>query len=136
MDRWLGRLSELFYACLRLVAGGLFACHGAQKLFGVLGGHPVTGNALLTVAGMIELAGGALIGLGLFASWAAFLASGEMAYAYFTVHAPRGLFPIANGGELAAVYCFVFLYVAAHGSGRISLDALFGAGRRGSSRGR
>ncbi len=136
MDRWLGRLSELFYAVMRLVVGGLFACHGVQKLFGLLGGHAVTGNALLTVAGMIELVGGALIALGLFASWAAFVSSGEMAYAYWAVHAPRGLWPVANGGELAALYCLVFLYLAAHGSGRISLDALFGTGGRASGRSR
>lgn len=136
MDRWLGRLSELFYACMRLVIGALFALHGVQKLFGLLGGHAVTGNALLTVAGMIELVGGGLIALGLFASWAAFVSSGEMAYAYWTVHAPRGLWPVANGGELAVLYCLVFLYMASRGSGRISLDALFGTGVRGSSRGR
>ncbi len=136
MDRWLGRLSELFYAGMRLVTGALFACHGVQKLFGLLGGHAVTGNALLTVAGMIELVGGGLIALGLFAGWAAFVSSGEMAYAYWVVHAPRGLWPVANGGELAALYCLVFLYVASRGSGRISLDALFGTGGRSSSRGR
>ncbi len=130
MERWLGRLSEFVYAALRLVAGGLFACHGAQKLFGVLGGHQMTGNPMMTAAGIIELIGGALIALGLAAGWAAFIASGEMAYAYFTMHAPRGLWPIANGGELAALYCFIFLYVATRGSGPISLDGLLGRGSR------
>jgi putative oxidoreductase len=134
MDRWLGGLSELFYALVRFVAGALFACHGAQKLLGVLGGHRVTGNALMTAAGAVELVGGLLIAFGLFASWAAFLASGEMAYAYFTVHAPKGPWPIQNGGELAVLYCFLFLYVAARGSGRIALEAALGAASRGSRR--
>lgn len=133
MDRWLGGLSELFYALVRFVAGALFACHGAQKLLGVLGGHKASG-ALFTAAGAIELVGGLLIALGLFASWAAFLASGEMAYAYFTVHAPKGPWPIQNGGELAVLYCFLFLYVAARGSGRIALESALGAGGRGSRR--
>jgi putative oxidoreductase len=130
MERWLGKLSELVYAALRLVAGGLFACHGAQKLFGVLGGHPMTGNPMMVTAGIIELIGGVLIAVGLAAGWAAFIASGEMAYAYFTVHAPRGLWPIANGGELAVLYCFIFLFVATRGSGPISLDGLLGRGSR------
>ena len=133
MDRWLGGLSELFYAVLRVVAGVLFACHGAQKLLGVLGGHRAT-TPLTTAAGVIELVGGALIALGLAASWAAFVASGEMAYAYFTVHAPKGPWPIQNGGELAVLYCFLFLYVAARGSGRISLDGARGTAGRGPRR--
>lgn len=134
MDRWLGGLSELFYALLRFVAGALFACHGAQKLLGVLGGHKISGNPLLTAGGAIELVGGLAIALGLFASWAAFLAAGEMAYAYFTVHAPKGPWPIQNGGELAVLYCFLFLYVAAHGSGRIALDSALGTAGRGARR--
>jgi putative oxidoreductase len=134
MDRWLGRLSELFYATLRLFAGAMFACHGAQKLFGALGGHKVAGNTLMTTAGVIELVAGVLVALGLAASWAAFVAAGEMAYAYFTVHGPHGFWPIQNGGELAVLYCFVFLYVAAHGSGKIAVHASFGAGRRGAGR--
>jgi len=134
MDRWLGGLSELFYALVRFVAGALFACHGAQKLLGVLGGHRVTGNALMTAAGAIELVCGLLIALGLFASWAAFLASGEMAYAYFTVHFSKGPWPIENGGELAVLYCFLFLYVAARGSGPIALDRALGTAGRSSQR--
>jgi putative oxidoreductase len=134
MDRWLGGLSEAFYALLRFVAGALFACHGAQKLLGVLGGHRIAGNALMTAAGVIELVCGLLIALGLFASWAAFLASGEMAYAYFTVHAAKGPWPIENGGELAVLYCFLFLFVAARGSGRIALDSALGTAGRSSRR--
>ncbi len=132
MERWLGGLSELFYALLRFVAGVLFACHGAQKLFGVLGGHKVLGNHLLTAAGVIELVGGVMIALGLFAGWAAFVTAGEMAVAYFMVHAHRGPWPIQNGGEMAVLYCFVFLLVASRGSGPYGLDRGAASPRRAS----
>ncbi len=133
MERWLGRLDELFYAMLRLIAGAAFACHGAQKLFGALGGHKTTGSGLLLAGSIIELVGGLMIAVGLLAGWAAFVAAGEMAYAYFTVHAPKSPWPIVNGGELAVLYCFIFLYVAARGSGPISLERAVG-GRGGKSR--
>jgi putative oxidoreductase len=123
MDRWLGRHAERIYTLLRIVAGILFACHGAQKLFGALGGTAMTSNPMMLVAGIIEFGGGLLIAIGLFASWAAFLASGQMAVAYFQVHAPGGFWPIINKGELAVVYCFLFLYIAARGSGPYSVDA-------------
>jgi putative oxidoreductase len=122
MQRWLGRYAEILYAVLRLVAGLLFACHGAQKILGAFGGKPVSGAQVLT-AGSIELVGGLLIAVGLLTSYAAFLASGLMAFAYFMVHAPGGFWPIVNKGELAVLYCFLFLYMAAHGSGRYSIDA-------------
>jgi putative oxidoreductase len=115
---------EASYALMRLVAGGLFACHGAQKLFGLLGGKAVTGTPKMLAAGIIELGGGALIALGLFTAVAAFIASGEMAVAYFTVHAKAGFWPIMNGGELAVLYCFVFLFIVWQGSGPLSLDRL------------
>ncbi len=86
---------------LRIVAGLAFAQHGAQKLFGVLGGTAVELTSQRGLAGMIEFVGGILIALGLFTSPVAFLASGEMAWAYFQSHAPRGFWPIQNGGELA-----------------------------------
>lgn len=130
MERWLGRFADLFYAALRIVAGVLFACHGAQKLFGVLGGRQMTGNPQMLAAGIIELAGGVLIAFGLIAGWAAFVACGEMAVAYFKAHAPGGFWPIQNGGELAVLYCFLFLFIAARGSGSISLDAMLRRGRR------
>jgi putative oxidoreductase len=130
MERWLGRLSELFYAALRFVAGAMFACHGAQKLFGVLGGQKMTGSPLMLTASIIELVGGILIALGLIAGLAAFVSSGEMAFAYFMAHASRGPWPIQNGGELAVLYCFVFLFIASRGSGPISLDAAVGRGPR------
>jgi putative oxidoreductase len=75
---------------------------------------------------VIEFVGGILVALGLWAAWAAFVASGEMAVAYFTVHARGGFWPIVNRGELAVLYCFVFLYIASRGSGTASVDALMG----------
>lgn len=129
MDTVLGRYSELIYAVMRLVTGLLFACHGAQKLFGVLGGFMGTPGAtaplasLMGLGGVLELAGGLMIALGLFAGPAAFVCSGMMAVAYFMAHASRSFWPIVNQGELAVVYCFLFLYIASRGSGRFSLDA-------------
>lgn len=116
--------SEPAYASMRIVAGFVFACHGAQKYFGVLGGSVQIHTTKGLIAGTIELVGGTLIALGLFTSIAAFIASGEMAVAYFWVHAKRGFWPILNKGELAVVLCFVFLYIAATGAGRYSLDQL------------
>ena len=130
MERWLGRYAALTYALMRFVVGALFACHGAQKLFGALGGKAMTSDPMMLAAGIIEFGGGLLIALGLFASWAALLASGEMAVAYFKVHAPGGFWPIVNKGELAVLYCFVFLYIASHGSGAYSVDHLARGGRR------
>lgn len=124
MDRWLGRHAERIYALLRIVAGLLYACHGAQKLFGALGGTAMTSNPMMLAAGIIEFGGGLLIAIGLFASWAAFIASGQMAVAYFMVHAKGGFWPIINKGELAVVYCFLFLYIAARGSGPYSVDGM------------
>jgi len=121
----LGRYSDRVYPVTRMVVGFLYACHGAQKLFGVLGGHQELHDPEGLLAGCIEFFGGSLIALGLVAGWAAFVASGEMAVAYFKAHAPHGFWPILNGGERAVFYCFFFLYVAAQGSGRFSLDSLF-----------
>jgi putative oxidoreductase len=109
----------------RIVVSLLFVCHGAKSLFGVLGGHAVHVAVWPTWwAAMIELIGGALVFLGLFTLPAALLCSGTMAYAYFTVHAPKGLFPIENGGEAAAMFCWAFLLIAVVGAGPWSLDAL------------
>ena len=125
MERWLGRYAETIYAVLRFVVGAMFACHGAQKVLGWLGGEAVPpGPTLPFAAGIIELAAGVLIAIGLFASSAAFIASGEMAFAYFTAHAKDSFWPIVNHGELAALYCFLFLYVAATGSGTWSLKGM------------
>jgi putative oxidoreductase len=111
------------YTLFRLVAGLMFVCHGAQKLFGLFGIPRMTAP-MMVAAGVIELVGGILIAAGLFASFAAFLASGEMAVAYFMAHAPHAFLPIVNHGELAVLYCFAFLFIAASGSGAWSLDAL------------
>jgi len=102
---------------MRIVVGLLFACHGAQKLFGVLGGQQAELASKFGVAGIIELVGGVMIAIGFLTGTAAFIASGEMAYAYFTAHMPKGGAPIQNGGELAVLYCFVFLYIASRGVG-------------------
>ena len=115
--RILAKYEPFLYAVLRIVAGLLFACHGAQKLLGWFGGQQVTAP-LMIAAGAIELVGGLLIALGLFTGIAAFLASGEMAVAYFTAHAPNGPVPLQNHGELAVLYCFLFLYMATRGGGR------------------
>jgi putative oxidoreductase len=124
MQRFLGRYSPYLYALLRVVAGFLFSLHGVQKLFGALGGKPVELMSQMGLAGVIELVGGVLIAVGLFTSPVAFIASGEMAVAYFQAHLPRSIWPIVNGGELAALYCFLFLYFAAMGSGKWSVDSL------------
>lgn len=129
MEKWLGKYSSFFYALLRIVAGVLFACHGAQKLFGVLGGQKQEATMMI-IAGVIEFVGGILIAVGLFAGYAAFIASGQMAVAYFTRHAPEAFWPIENRGELAALYCFVFLYIASVGAGIMSVDAIIAKSRR------
>lgn len=118
MQRFLGRYSEIAYTLLRVVAGLLFAVHGAQKLFGVIGGTKMPPASLFGFAGLIELVCGLLIAIGLLTSWAAFIASGEMAVAYFMVHAKDGFWPVLNKGELAVIYCFLFLYIACRGGGR------------------
>jgi putative oxidoreductase len=126
MERLLSPFSGLFYAAFRVVTGLMFACHGAQKILGLLGGHAQIGNPRMMLAGGIELLGGLLVAMGLFSSLAAFLACGEMAVAYFTVHAPHGFWPIVNKGELAVLYCFAFLVISAQGPGALSLQALLG----------
>ncbi len=127
MEKVLGKFSPQIYALLRIVAGLLFVQHGAQKLLGAFGGvPPEVPTYIKWGAGSIELVGGLLIAVGLFASLVAFISSGEMAVAYFMAHAGKGLFPIQNQGELAVLYCFVFLYIAARGSGIWSADAARG----------
>jgi putative oxidoreductase len=121
MTPWLTRLSEIAYVLLRIVAGLMFAQHGAQKLFGGLGGKAAPLFSLLGVAGVIELVAGVLIALGVLTGWMALLASGQMAVAYFRNHAAQGFWPVENRGELAALYCFVFLYIALRGGGKARL---------------
>ncbi len=130
MESFLGRYSEYFYALLRIVAGFLFFWHGTQKLFAYPppsgGGAPGSLSAMVAIAGIIELVGGILIMIGLFTSIAAFLSSGLMAAAYFIGHfSIEAFLPIVNRGELAVLYCFVFLYIASRGSGVWSVESIF-----------
>jgi putative oxidoreductase len=115
--KFLSNFEPVAYALLRIIFGFLIGCHGAQKLFGVLGGKSEIHVPLMLIGGLIEFIGGILIGLGLFSRIAAFIVSGEMAMAYFMVHAKGGFFPIVNKGELAVIYCFVALFIACHGAG-------------------
>ena len=109
----------------RILAGILFACHGAQKLFNVFGGMPPgVPKALIYTAGPLEFLGGILIAIGLFTRPVAFLLSGMMAVAYFTGHAPNGFWPRTNGGELAILYCWFYLYLAAAGPGAWAVDGV------------
>jgi putative oxidoreductase len=114
---------------LRIVVGFTFSLHGFQKLFGMFGGLRHGGHvhlfSLIGLAGVLECFGGILLILGLFTVPVAFILSGEMAVAYLRSHFPRGFFPIQNGGELALVYCFIFLYLFTAGGGPISLDHWF-----------
>lgn len=133
------RLVAVAHSLLRIVAGLLFACHGAMKLLGWFGGMPGASGgggltALLMVAGVIELVGGAAILLGLFTRPVAFIASGEMAVAYFMGHFPKGFWPIRNQGELAVLFCFIFLFLSAAGPGPFSLDHLIMRRRRAATR--
>ena len=123
----LSRYSGFAFFLLRVIVGLLFACHGGQKILGFppSGQPPHPLDTLGLVGGWIELAGGFAIALGLFTRIAAFLASGEMAVGYFMAHfSAEKFFPIQNKGELAVVYCFVFLFIFFHGAGPFSLDAL------------
>ena len=123
--RFLARYTDILYALFRIIFGLLFASHGAQKIFGMFGGEKATAGLPL-VAGVIELVCGLMIALGLFTGLAAFIASGQMAVAYFMVHASGGFWPLVNHGEAAVLYCFAFLYMAARGSGPLSIDSMRG----------
>jgi putative oxidoreductase len=120
---WAPRLLSI----LRIIAAFLFMQHGAQKLFGVPSDQPANTVELLSLmglAGMLEFFGGLLLLVGLFTRPVAFILSGQMAAAYFMQHAPQGFWPVLNKGELAALYCFVFLYFAVAGGGVWSADKL------------
>ena len=114
---------------LRIIAGFTFSLHGFQKLFGFFGGMGGSGataafGSLPWVAGVLETFGGVVLLAGLFTRPVAFILCGQMAVAYFRAHSPKGFWPIANGGELAVLYCFIFLYLAIAGGGPISLDRI------------
>lgn len=120
---FLSRFEGQAYALMRIVTGLLFLWHGTQKLFGFPAeAHAGTPAWITYGAGGIELVGGALVMIGLLTRPAAFICSGTMAVAYWMVHGTRDLFPLNNGGELAALYCFVFLYIACRGAGTWSVD--------------
>ena len=126
----LAPLSGAALSAVRIVVSFLFACHGTKVLFGMFGGmddHGATaaiGSWPIWWAGIIELGAGALLLLGLFTRPAAVLCSGTMAFAYFTVHQPQGLFPLQNHGELATLYSWIFLLIAILGPGRFALDTV------------
>lgn len=121
-------VEQLTLNLLRIAAGFLFWQHGIQKLFGILGREaPVEFFTQMGLAGMLETVGGVLLMLGLFTRPTAFILSGEMAWAYFAMHVPNGLWPIMNRGELAALYAFIFLYLAFRGGGVFSVDGIIAA---------
>jgi putative oxidoreductase len=124
----LARWAPILLSVLRIVAGFLFIAHGTQKLLGfpAPAGFEVTLMSRAGIAGLLEIVGGALLILGLFTRPVAFVLAGEMAFAYFLAHAGQNFWPLLNRGELAVLYCFLFLYFAAAGGGPLSLDALRG----------
>jgi len=129
----MNRVAGFTHSLLRIVAGLLFIHPGGMKLFGWFGGIPVgvPMTPLLYAAGVIELVGGTLILVGLFTRPAAFICSGEMAFAYFIGHFPSGFWPIQNHGEPAVLFCFIFLFLWGNGAGPISLDHLIERRRAG-----
>lgn len=119
---FLTRYAPQILGVLRIVAGLLFLEHGLVKLVGFpapMGGHL---PPMIMAAGIIETVGGALVALGLFSRIAAFITSGEMAFAYFIAHLPRGIYPTQNGGDAAVLFCFIFLYLAAAGPGAFAVN--------------
>ena len=128
MASFMAAHSAKTYALMRIVVGFLFLWHGSQKVFGIPGGMIDMPEAIRWSAGPIELVGGLLVMIGLQTRWAAFLSSGTMAAAYWIGHGTKAVLPVENGGELAVLYCFAFLFISAHGSGIWSVD---GAGSKG-----
>jgi putative oxidoreductase len=122
MDKILPSFGPYAYALLRIIAGLSFVCHGGQKIFGWFGGEPVPLGSLFGLAGIIEIVLGTLITIGLVTGIAAFIASGEMAAAYFIGHFPKSFWPLENAGEPAVLFCFIFLYIATQGAGIWSVD--------------
>ena len=113
---------------MRIIVGFLLIAHGAQKLFGFLAPPGMPGPALLSqigIGGLLEFFGGGLLLIGLFTRPVAFILSGMMAVAYFQMHAPGGFWPLQNKGELAVLYCFVFLFISVAGGGEWSVDRLW-----------
>jgi putative oxidoreductase len=130
MEKVLAGFAPYAFALMRIVVGLLFVCHGGQKVFGWFGGQSAPLTSLFGVAGIIELVLGGLITIGFLTSYAAFIASGEMAVAYFMAHYPKSFWPLENEGEPAVLFCFVFLYIATQGAGIWSVDGESAVRRR------
>ena len=130
LKNFLSAWTPRIFSIIRIVIALLFMQHGSQKLFEIPSAIGGSLNTLIAVAGVFEFFGGLLILLGLFTRPVAFILSGEMAVAYFTTHAPQGFWPVLNHGELAILYCFIFLYLAFAGGGPWSLDRLRGKSNR------
>jgi putative oxidoreductase len=136
----LNRFADPVYCLMRLIVGLMFACHGGQKLLGFPPGGQGAGEGIMLIGAWIELVGGFLIAFGLFTRIAALISSGEMAVAYFMIHAAgktldhpptpmEQIFPILTKGELAVLYCWIFFFIVFYGPGRWSIDALWGRSR-------
>jgi putative oxidoreductase len=124
MKAFMSSFNSQVYALMRIIVGFMFLWHGMQKLFGIPSAMPPGVPAFIIYgAGPIELIGGILIMIGLFTRYVAFLASGLMAFAYWMAHGTKAVLPIQNGGELAAIYCFVFLFISTQGAGIWGIDA-------------
>ena len=129
----LNRFADPVFCIARLIVGLMFACHGGQKILGFPpGGHGMPTETLMIAGAWIELVGGFMIAFGLLTRLAAFISSGEMAAAYFMMHAKGGIFPIQNHGEAAVLYCFFFLFIVFYGAGSWSIDGLIGRKRAAS----
>ncbi len=131
MASFMGSYQGQTYALMRIVLGFTFLFHGTQKLLNFPADFPYPLTGALYAAGTIELVGGVLLMIGLATSWVAFLCSGLMAVAYWMAHGMKELWPLQNGGELAVVYCFAFLYISARGAGMWSVDGARGQGYPG-----
>jgi putative oxidoreductase len=119
---FISRYERQIYAILRIVTGFLFLCHGSQKLFAFPPAGHMIPQYIVFIAGPIEFFGGLLVMTGFWTRWAAFICSGEMAYAYWAVHFVHAILPLRNSGELAMIYCFLFLFISTRGSGLFSID--------------
>jgi putative oxidoreductase len=119
---FISRYETKIYAIFRIFAGFLFLWHGSQKLFDFPPAAHEIPAYIMFIAGPIEFFGGLLIMIGLWTPWVALICSGEMAFAYWSVHGLHAILPLLNGGELAIIFCFAFLFIAARGSGKLSID--------------